>query len=80
MNQHPAAIRSTVIWNVSSTIHAFKLVITKLLISVVIVLVLSALLGPNIDISVVAVTTAVAGAAIDDELAVAFGRVFGVGE
>ena len=52
----------------------------KLLISVVIVLVLSALLGPNIDISVVAVTTVVAGAAIDDELAVAFGRVFGVGE
>ena len=44
------------------------------------VLVLSALLGPNIDISVVAVTTVVAGAAIDDELAVVFGGVFGVGE
>ena len=43
-------------------------------------LVLSALLGPNIDISVVAATTAVAGADIDDELAVAFGRVVGAGE
>ena len=60
--------------------HALKFVVKKLLISVVTVLVLSALLGPNIDISVVAATTAVAGADIDDELAVAFGGVFGAGE
>ena len=44
------------------------------------VLELSALLGPNIDISVAAVTTAVEGAAIDEELAVAFGGAFGAGE
>ena len=44
------------------------------------VLVLSALLGPNIDISVAAVTTAVEGAAIDEELAVAFGGALGAGE
>ena len=69
-----------VIWNASNTIHALKLAVTKSLIFVLIVLVLSALLGPNIDISVVAATTAVAGADIDDELAVAFGRVVGAGE
>ena len=69
-----------VIWNASNTIHALKLTVTKSLIFVLKVLVLSALHGPNIDRSVVAATTVVAGAAIDDELAVAFGRVFGVGE
>ncbi len=44
------------------------------------VLELSALLGPNIDISVAAVTTAVDGAAIDEELAVALGGALGAGE
>ena len=43
-------------------------------------LVLSALHGPNIDISVAAVTTAGDGAAIDEELAVALGGALGAGE
>ena len=48
--------------------------------SVTIVLISSALLGPNIDISVAAVTTAVEGAAVDEELAAACAWAFGVGE
>ena len=43
-------------------------------------LVLSALLGPNIDMSVAAVTTAVEGAAVDEELAIVCGGAFGAGE
>ncbi len=72
-------IRRTVNWKESNIIHSLKFVVAKLLM-VVMIPALSALQGPNIDRSVVAVTTAVDGAAIEDELAVALGGVVGTGE